>query len=87
MSGPSLGRVGYFREYVPGSPRQYIQTTGQVVGIPNATGGMHAMRYSRAGTRGLGDIFGPNQTNWITGVQNEYVVAGGVLLLVLAMMR
>ena len=58
-------------------------TTGRVESVPNATGGMHS-RISRAG---MGDIFGPSQTNWISGVPNEYVVAGGLLIVLLGVMK
>lgn len=69
--------------FVPSTARSTILTTGRVESVPNATGGMHA-RISRAG---MGEIFGAGQTNWISGVANEYVVAGGALLLLLVVMK
>ena len=78
------GHFGGVSAYVPMSPRQTILTTGRVESVPNATGGMHASNLSRAG---LGDIFGPSQTNWISGVANEYVVAGAALVLLLVVMK
>jgi len=78
--------MGNFASYVPTTERSYIKTTGPTEGIPNKTGGMHA-RISRAQVSGLGEIFGDGQTNWISGVANEYVVAGGALLLLLVVMK
>ena len=82
--------LGHFGAYVPGTERSYIKTTGPVESIPNATGGMHPGNFTRAdGSQlaGLGEIFGAGQTNWIDGVANEYVVAGGALLLLLVVMK
>lgn len=73
--------IGHFGAYVPATARSYITTTGRTEGAPNATAGMHR-RIS-----GLGETFGPTQTNWISGIQNEYVVAAGGLLLVLMLMK
>lgn len=75
--------LGYFRDYVPATERSYITTTGPVESVPNETGGMHA-RISRSG---MGTIFGDGQTNWVEGVPNEYVVAAGALVLLLAVMK
>lgn len=77
------GSLGNFSEYVPATDRSYITTTGPTEGVPNATGGMHA-RISRAG---VGAIFGEGQTNWISGIPNEYVVAAGALVILLAVMK
>ncbi len=81
--GCSSCMQGHFGAYVPATERSYITTTGPVESVPNATGGMHT-RISRAG---VGDIFGNAQTNWISGVPNEYVVAGAGLLLLLTVMK
>jgi hypothetical protein len=75
---------GHFGAYVPATARSYITTTGPVESVPNATGGMHIGTHSRAG---MGDIFGPNQTNWISGVANEYIAAGAALVLMLVVMK
>ena len=83
MGCSSCGMNGHFGAYVPSTARSTITTPGPVVGVPNATGGMH-QRISRAG---MGDIFGANQTNWIEGVPNEYIAAGGLLIIMLAMMK
>lgn len=72
-----IGHFGRVAAFVPGTDRQFYTTTGQVIGAPNATAGMH----------GLGETFGPTQTQWITGIQNEYVVAAGGLVLVLMLMK
>ena len=77
--------LGHFASYVPATARSYITTTGPVESVPNATGGMHANILSRAG--GMGTIFGEGQTNWIDGVANEYIVAAGALVLLLAVMK
>ena len=79
--------LGNFASYVPATERSYIKTTGPWEGVPNATGGMHIGIHSRAGTAGLGTIFGDGQTNWIDGVANEYVVAAGALLILLTVMK
>ena len=84
MGCSSCGMKGHFGAYVPASERSYITTSGRVEKVPNATGGMHASNYSRAG---VGEIFGDGQTNWISGVPNEYVVAGAGLLLLLTVMK
>ena len=76
--------LGHFGSYVPATERSYITTTGPVEGVPNASGGMHATNYSRAG---MGTIFGADQTNWISGVANEYIVAAGALVLLLVVMK
>ena len=76
--------LGHFGSYVPATPRSYITTTGPVQSVPNATGGMHVGIQSRAG---MGTIFGDGQTNWIEGVANEYIVAAGALVLLLAVMK
>lgn len=70
--------------WVPATARSYITTPGRVEAAPNATAGMHASNFSRAG---MGDIFGTNQTNWISGVANEYVVAGALLIVLLGVMK
>lgn len=77
----SMKGIGHFGAYVPATARSYITTTGRTEGAPNASAGMHAR------VSGLGDMFGPTQTQWISGIQNEYVVAAGGLLLVLMMMK
>jgi hypothetical protein len=79
----TTGRVMGLGEYVPATERSYITTTGPVESVPNETGGMHS-RISRAG---MGTIFGDGQTNWVEGVPNEYIVAAGALVLLLAVMK
>lgn len=86
IGSPGRSLEGHFGSYVPATERSYITTTGPREGVPNATGGMHA-RISRAQVSGLGTIFGDGQTNWIDGVANEYIVAAGVLLLLLTVMK
>lgn len=84
MSGNFRGMAAY----VPATARSYIATTGPVESVPNATGGMHlgpTSRLTDPGMSGLGDIFGANQTNLISGIPNEYLAVGAVLLLVLTM--
>lgn len=76
--------AGHFGAYVPATARSTILTTGPTEGVPNATGGMHVGTHSRAG---VGDIFGAGQTNWISGVANEYLVAGAALVLLLVVMK
>lgn len=75
--------LGHFGEYVPATERSYITTTGPVESVPNDTGGMH-QRISRSG---MGTIFGDGQTNWISGVPNEYLAAGVALVILLAVMK
>jgi hypothetical protein len=92
MGCSSCASNGHFGlgEYVPATERSYITTPGPRVGVPNATGGMHPGIHSRLtdpGMSGLGDIFGANQTNWISGVPNEYIVAGGLLIVLLGVMK
>ena len=82
--------LGHFGKYVPATERSYIKTTGPVESVPNATGGMHLGPHSRLtdpGMSGLGTIFGDGQTNWISGVANEYIVAAGALVLLLVVMK
>ncbi len=76
-----IGHFGRMSAYVKDT--NVNLTTGRVESVPNATGGMHS-RISRAG---VGDIFGTNQTNWIPGVANEYIVAAGALVLLLVVMK
>ena len=76
--------LGHFAQFVPATERSYITTTGPVEGVPNTTGGMHTTNYSRSG---MGTIFGADQTNWISGVENEYIVAAGALVLLLVAMK
>ena len=78
-----MNGLAHFSSYVPATERSYIKTTGPVESVPNATGGMHA-RISRAG---MGDIFGSAQTNWISGVPNEYIAAAGALVLLMVVMK
>lgn len=83
-----MNGLAHFSSYVPATDRSYIQTTGPVESVPNATGGMHATRYSRPGVSGfMQDNFGATQTNWINGIPNEYIAGGAALLLVLVMMK
>ena len=81
------GHFGRVNAYVKASPGQIFTNTGPVISAPNETAGMHVNRITPA-LRGLrGDIFGAGQTNWISGIPNEYVVGGGVLILAVMMMR
>lgn len=89
MACASCNGVGHFSAFVPGTDRQYIKTTGQTIGAPNDTAGMHARM---SGVRGLGGMdtifnFSPLPTDWISGIPNGYVVVAGAAILVLAMMR
>lgn len=64
--------------FVQAGSAQVFTNTGQVIRFPNESAGMH----------GLGaDIFGANQINWITGIPNEYLIAGAGLILVFLVMK
>ena len=70
--GPSgIRGVGHFGAYIPVGPAQILTNTGPVV---------------RNNLQGIfpDTWFGPTQTQWITGVDNEWV-AGGVALVLLLM--
>lgn len=65
--------LGHFGTYIQADPQQYFRNTGPLT-------------YSQM--RGLGQgWFGSGQTNWISGIPNEYVVLGAGVILVLVMMR
>lgn len=86
-STPATRMQGHFGAYVKAGPAQIFTQTGPTIGEPNETAGMHVARISPA-LRGLqGDMFGERQTNWISGIPNEYVAGAGLLVLAVVMMR
>lgn len=85
-----VGHFGSVASYVPATARSYITTTGQTIGAPNDTAGMHARMSGVRGLRGMETWFNftpQPATDWITNVPNGYIVVGGALVVALAMMR